>query len=567
MMFKKVIAPLMVLAAGQSVLASNVEFVPGELIVKLKNSENKSAFMALESNGVKLDRTIETSGGNYFVVKYDESKIASIESVQSVLNNMPEVEYAEPNFIYRIVKPIVERNVVSEMLESLEPTRNYSYTPVDEKFGQLWGIHNTGSNTPGGDRGVVGADVNALRAWEITQGSKAVKIAIIDTGIDYNHPDIKDQMWTNEAELNGQPGVDDDGNGYIDDVHGYDFANNDSDPRDGHSHGTHCAGTIAASHNAIGVAGVMRDVELVAVKFLTDAGSGSTEGAIKAIDYATKIGVNLMSNSWGGGGRSEALKEAIVRANEAGIVFTAAAGNDSTDNDSRPHYPSNYEVDNVISVAATTSADGLASFSCFGRRTVHIGAPGHKILSTVKDGGYDVYSGTSMATPHVSGVIGLLLAEEAGLSPLEVRNRVMKTSDPVAALRGKTINGGRINAYNLLTNTIPDRQEPDPAKWESVTVETFATAHPYADNARESHTYTVAGAKFLRVKVPRYELEDRYDFLEIRDAAGNLIEKISGTGTNYESLYVTGDTVQLVFTSDRSETKWGFEVSELEAQY
>lgn len=566
MMFTKFIAPLMVLA-GQSVLASNIEFVPGELIVKLKNTESISSFKALESNGVRLDRTINTIGGNYFVVKYDESKVAGIESVQSVLNNMPEVEYAEPNFIYRIEKPIIERNVVSEMLESLEPARNYSYSPVDEKFGQLWGLNNTGNNTPGGDRGVVGADVGALRAWEVSQGSRSVRIAVIDTGIDYNHPDLKDQMWTNEAELNGSPGVDDDGNGYVDDIHGYDFANNDSDPRDGHSHGTHCAGTIGASHNAIGVAGVMRDVEFVAVKFLTDAGSGTTEGAIKSIDYATKVGVNLMSNSWGGGGYSAALKEAIERANEAGIIFTAAAGNDGTDNDSRPHFPSNYEVDNVISVAATTSADGLASFSCFGRRTVHIGAPGHKILSTVKDGGYDVYSGTSMATPHVSGVIGLLLSQESGLSPLEVRQRVMQTSDPIASLRGKTLNGGRINAYNLVTNTIPDRQEPDPAKWETVVVETFATAHPYENNAKVEHAISVPGAKFIRVKVARYELEDRYDFLEVRDAAGNLIEKISGTGSNYESLYATGDSLNLVFTSDRSETKWGFEVSEVEVQY
>ena len=373
-------------------------------------------------------------------------------------------------------------------------------------------------------------------------------------------------MWTNEGEIPGN-GIDDDGNGYVDDVHGYDFANNDGDPMDGHSHGTHCAGTIGASHNAIGVAGVMRDVQFVGVKFLTDSGSGSTEAAIKSIDYATKIGVDIMSNSWGGGGRSEALQEAIERANEAGIVFTAAAGNSSTDNDSRPHYPSNYNVDNVISVAATTAADELASFSCYGRSTVHIGAPGHEILSTVKNGGYASYSGTSMATPHVSGVIGLFLAENKGLTPLEIRNKVMVTSEPVAALRGKTINSGRINAYNLLTNTIPERNEPNPEDWQTVDAQTFESAHPYGANETVEQTYTVEGAKFIRLRVRRFELENRYDFIEIRDAKGTLIEKVSGSGENYTSFFAEGGTLKLTFKSDRSVQKWGFLIDQVDVQY
>ncbi|WP_052600780.1 S8 family serine peptidase [Bacteriovorax sp. Seq25_V] len=564
MMLRKALGLGLAVASTMAV-AGSAEHVPGELIVKLKSNANKSAFNALASNGVNVQRTIETSGGELFVVKFDESQKGGIESVQNMVQAMEEVEYAEPNFIYRIVKPIKEKDLISEILD-IEPQGVY-YTPADPKFSQLWGLNNTGSNAPAGDRGVAGADVGAMKAWEITQGSRAVRVAVIDTGIDYNHPDLADQMWTNEAELNGQPGVDDDGNGYIDDIHGYDFANNDGDPKDGHSHGTHCAGTIGASHNAIGVAGVMSEVEFVAVKFLTDAGSGTTEGAIKSIDYATKMGVDIMSNSWGGGGRSEALKEAIERANAAGIVFTAAAGNSSTDNDARPHYPSNYEVDNVISVAATTAADELASFSCFGRRTVHIGAPGHKILSTVKNGGYESYSGTSMATPHVTGVVGLLIANEGRLNPLEVRERVMRTSDPVAALRGKTINGGRINAFNLLTNTIPDRQEPDPSKWESVSVDVWETSHPYADNANEVRTFKVEGAKFIRLNVSKFELEDRYDYLEVRDAQGNLVEKISGKGENHEGFYAAGDSITVTFISDRSVNKWGFEISDVSVQY
>ncbi|OIQ20718.1 MAG: hypothetical protein BM556_01905 [Bacteriovorax sp. MedPE-SWde] len=558
--FKKAISLGLLGALATTAHAAN--HVPGELIVKLKEGVNKAAFFSQKSNGVQLDRTIKS---DLFVVKFDETQ-KGIQGIQGTLSNMPEVEYAEPNFIYSIVKPVVETTSVLKDILKVETNGAY-YTPVDAKFGRLWGLNNTGDNAPSGVQGVAGADVKALQAWDITQGSRAVKIAVIDTGIDYRHPDLVDQMWVNDAELNGEEGVDDDGNGYIDDIHGYDFANSDGDPRDGHSHGTHCAGTIGASHNAIGVAGVMRDVEFVAIKFLTDSGSGTTENAIKSIDYATKVGVDLMSNSWGGGGRSEALKEAIERANNAGIVFTAAAGNSSTNNDSRPHYPSNYEVENVISVAATTAADDLASFSCYGRRTVHIGAPGHKILSTTKNGGYEEYSGTSMATPHVSGVIGLLLAHESGLTPVEIRDRVMSTSDPIAALRGKTINGGRINAFNLLTNTNPDRNEPDPSKWQTVAVEGWESAHPYADNASETRTFTVEGAKFIRLRVSKYDLENKYDYLEVRDASGALIEKVSGKGENFEGFFGAGSTLQVTFKSDRSVNKWGFAISEVDVQY
>lgn len=547
--------------------AHAADYVPGEMIVKLKEGTAKSALFSMKSLGVELKETISLVNREAIhVVRFDETQKGAMKAMQSMLSDMPEVEYAEPNFIYKIVKPIAHKNILSNILDVKDDNNAY-YTPVDARFGELWGLRNTGNNAPAGVNGVEGADVDALRAWEITQGSRDIKIAVIDTGIDYNHPDLAEQMWTNEAELNGEEGVDDDGNGYVDDIHGYDFANNDGDPNDGHSHGTHCAGTIGAAHNAFGVAGVMRDVQFVGVKFLTDSGSGSTANAIKSIDYATRVGVDIMSNSWGGGGRSEALKEAIERANDAGIVFTAAAGNSSTDNDSRPHYPSNYEVDNVISVAATTASDDIASFSCYGKRTVHIGAPGHKILSTVKDGGYASYSGTSMATPHVSGVIGLLLSQEQGLSPLEVRNRVMRTSDPVAALRGKTINSGRINAFNLLTNHEPERSEPKPEDWVTVAVDAWESAHPYEDKVTETRTFSVEGAKFIRIKIEKFDFEDRYDYLEIKDANGVLIEKVTGSGENFAGFYAEGDTLVVTFKSDRSVNKWGFAISEVDVQY
>ena len=552
---------------GGSLMATStsiatVKTVPGELIVKLKNS--KSFMKNLKSFGVEYQRPIDVSFGEFVVVKSIDQRL--VHRVIRKLNQDPSVEYAEPNFVYSIVKPVEEFSL-NAMIKSTQTQLNY--TPNDPKFGDLWGLHNDGSNEPGGSTGVAGADVNALNAWDITKGSRAVTIAVIDTGVDYNHPDLKDQMWVNKAEQNGTAGVDDDGNGYVDDVYGYDFANNDGDPIDGHSHGTHCSGTIGASHdNGIGVAGVMADVKIMAIKFLTDSGSGSTEGAIKAIDYATKMNVDLMSNSWGGGGRSQALEDAITRAKDAGILFTAAAGNSSSNNDSSPHYPSNYDVDNVISVAALTAKNGLASFSCYGRATVHIAAPGHKILSTVKDGGYKVYSGTSMATPHVSGVLGLLLAKEGRLPVLEVRERLMATSVPVTALRGKTVNGGRVDALNLLNDDRPVRNGPKPGAWVTIKLnQAWESAHPYGNDISQVQEYTIANVKYMRLKVKKYDLENNYDYLQVANSSRQNVDKVSGSGDDYITDYVEGDTMIVTFKSDRSISKWGFLVEEIQVQY
>lgn len=557
------------LAAGLLSLATlpvshAAESVPGELIVKLKKGAEKS-FFAQKNLGVELKEEINLSYGKLFVVKADEK---SLESVQAKLAMNADVEYVEPNFIYSIVKPIEEPSLDS-ILSSLNPLNNSFASPNDPKFNTLWGLRNTGNNEPGGRTpGRAGADISAMQAWEITKGSKNIKIAVIDTGIDYRHPDLAANMWVNEAEKNGQPGVDDDGNGYVDDIHGYDFANNDGDPMDGHSHGTHCAGTIGAVHdNGEGVAGVMADVTLVGVKFLTDSGSGSTANAIKSIDYATKIGVDIMSNSWGGGGRSQALEDAIKRAAEAGIIFTAAAGNSRSNNDTRPHYPSNYDVENVVSVAAHTAQDTLASFSCYGKRTVHIAAPGHNVMSTVKNGGYKAYSGTSMATPHVSGVLGLLLANEGRMPHSEMRERLLATSIPVAAYRGKTINGGRIDAHNLLTDTRPPRNEPKPGAWKTKKLDqVWETEHPYGDNMNVEKVFKVEGAKFIRLKVKKYELEARYDNLIVSNGSRAEVEKISGAGEAYLSDAVEGDTMVVTFKSDRSVSKWGFLIEEIEWQ-
>lgn len=529
-----------------------IEFVPGEVIVKFKDREAVKSFhgKALKSTFLK-SFVINVNFGYLYKLKINQK--ADLDSVIKELNKNPDVAYAEPNYIYRAIDYVAN-------------------TPVDPKYPLLWGLKNNGNNEPGKDGnptstiGVVGADVSANQAWEVQRGSRTIRVAVIDTGIDYNHPDLKDNIAVNVKEKNGKPGVDDDGNGYIDDVYGYDFANNDADPMDGHSHGTHCAGTIGAVHNSQGVAGVMAEVSLVPIKFLSDSGSGSTEAAVLAINYATKLGVNVMSNSWGGGGFSKALEDSIKAARDRGIVFVAAAGNSSANNDASPHYPSSYDIDNVISVASHTITDNLSSFSCYGRRSVHVAAPGSNIMSTIHNGGYAVYSGTSMATPHVAGTIGLLLSDIPTLTPSEVRARVIATSVPVRSYKGKVASGGRVNAYNLITDTRPPRNEPDPAAWVRSSLEQpFESAHPYENAKIIEKTFSVPGAKYIRVVIEKYELESGYDVLSISSGTGEEADKVSGAGTNYVSEYVEGSTVKVKFTSDSSINKWGFVIKAIEA--
>ncbi|MFY8215375.1 MAG: S8 family peptidase, partial [Chthoniobacterales bacterium] len=310
-------------------------------------------------------------------------------------------------------------------------------TPNDPQYlnGTLWGLHNTGQAGGTND-----ADIDAPEGWDVRNSAQDVVVAVIDTGILATHEDLSANMWVNPGEIPGN-GVDDDSNGYVDDVHGVNAITGSGNPTDDNGHGTHCAGTIGGvGNNGIGVTGVAWRVKLMACKFLSAQGSGTTSDAIEAIDYARRNGADIMSNSWGGGGYSQALFDAIAAARDAGIVFVAAAGNSALDNDVQANYPSNYLLENVLAVAATDRSEGIASFSNFGNGMVDLGAPGVDIRSTISssNSAYDTYSGTSMATPHVSGALALIAAQFPNDTARHLINRICRSVDPASSLSGKT---------------------------------------------------------------------------------------------------------------------------------
>ncbi len=514
------------------------ESVPGEYVVKLKaQSHLESLPKTLLSQQLKGFVKGVIPSQNIVVIK--KAVMESTESAIKTLNMNPMVETAEPNFIYRINK-----------------------MPNDPMLGQLWGLSNIGQKDSDGAVGTAGIDINAEKAWEIQTGSRDVVVAVIDTGVDYTHADLKENMWTNDAELNGKTGVDDDGNGVIDDIYGYNAVLNNGDPKDDHGHGSHCAGTIGAKgDNGIGVSGINWNVRIMALKFLAADGSGTLENALRAIDYATKMGAHIESNSWGGGGFSQTLLDAIQRSNDAGVLFVAAAGNEYNNNDAKPTYPATYAVPNIIAVAAINNKGGKADFSNFGKKTVHIGAPGVNIISTT-GGAYDSFSGTSMAAPHISGVAALLKANEPSLTALEIKQRMIATAHPIKSLSGKTYSGGYVDAYAALMNTTPPPDQNDPANWSSKEV-SVKSESPYAASTNQTFDVSVDGAKEIALYFSKFNTEAGYDVLSIYDSAGVKIQDISGLNDDIYSLTITGSAAKLVFKSDKSVEKSGWEITKV----
>ncbi len=361
----------------------------------------------------------------------------------------------------RVLQQKIEELRSSGQFEYVEPDYVVStdLLPADEAFTNqtLWGLRNEGQNG-----GIAGADVDAVRAWDITTGSSNVIVGVLDTGIRYTHQDLSANMWRNlgETGVNAQGsdrasnGYDDDGNGYVDDVFGINAITGSGDPQDDNNHGTHCSGTIGAQANGGGShVGVAWQVRLMGLKFLDASGSGYNSDAFECVEYGIAQGARILSNSWGGTGYSESLVSVIRKAAEAEILFVAAAGNSRSDNDKSGSYPASYKVDNILSIAAINRLDALANFSNFGATTVHLGAPGVEIYSCTAstDTSYASFKGTSMATPHASGVAALVAARFPGLSMRSLKNRLLLGAVPIPALAGKVVTGGRVNAYHALT--------------------------------------------------------------------------------------------------------------------
>lgn len=295
-------------------------------------------------------------------------------------------------------------------------------------------------------------EIDILKAWKETQGEREIVVGVVDTGVQYNHPDLIKNIWVNLREIPDN-GKDDDDNGFIDDTIGWDFVNDDAYPYDDGGHGTHVAGSIAAAGPSL--KGVAPNVRIMPLKFLGSNGSGKTSDAIYCIDYALTNGAHIINNSWGGGGFSRSLYEAIKRTQEAGILFIVAAGNSTNNNDRSPSYPSSYKLDNVLSVAAVDKYGKIASFSNYGSKSVHVGAPGVKIYSSYPKSTYKYLNGTSMACPYASGVAALILSKWSYLAPKEVYELMRKTLTPLSSLKSKTFWGGIINAGNALTVSDP----------------------------------------------------------------------------------------------------------------
>jgi len=314
-------------------------------------------------------------------------------------------------------------------------------TPNDPRLSELWSLQK----------------INASQGWNATTGTGQTIVAVIDTGIDYTHPDLAANIWTNTREVAGN-GRDDDNNGYVDDVRGYDFSANDADPRDENGHGTHVAGIVGATgNNGVGVTGVAQRTRIMALRFMAADGSGYTSDAVRAIDYAIRNGAKILNNSWGGAAADPTLAAAIERARAAGVIVVIAAGNEQANNDTTASYPATYarQSNNTVVVASTSSSDQLSWFSNYGAQTVTIAAPGESILSTALGGGYITKSGTSMATPVISGALALLWDLHPTWTYTQILDKLKTSVDTSSALSGKVSTAGRINLAKLLDASTP----------------------------------------------------------------------------------------------------------------
>lgn len=450
----------------------------GEVIVKFRDGAVRP-FAAMDTlykrvNALDVKR-FSGQFKNFEHLIFDTTHL-SVEQAVADLQRDPMVEYAQPNYmLYASSSKLAKPKTLGEpcMIPGIPyppgcedngatptppPSEPNNPTPppgpsgrpaipalpsepsaaADPDLAKAWGI----------------AKTSADKAWAIQKGSKNVVVAVIDTGVDYTHPDLAYNIWRKPSGMSN--GINIAGTNITGDVVGWDFVHNDNLPFDDNDHGTHCAGVIGAVGNdGKGISGINQRVSIMAVKFLSGSGSGDTASAVASIDYAVSRGAKVLSNSWGGKGEDDAnvaLKDSVARAGAAGVLFVAAAGNDGTDNDSDSVFPASYNLENMITVAATNENDGMAFFSNKGAQSVHVGAPGTNVYSTTPGNKYKKLSGTSMACPHVAGQAALVWAQYPNADFREIKRRILGSGDALSALNGKTVTGKRINVEKSLMN-------------------------------------------------------------------------------------------------------------------
>ncbi len=460
---------------------------PGDYLVKFQPgvAQNVFSLMSAMPTGTQME---ELGVEGWTRVKLPASSLKTF-SVRG-LNSLPGVLKVQPNYKIKLLEnPSLTADKIKAALNVINnpgfpggdapaadnpeiPMNGSGGSGADPLFNKQWGMIQNGVQS----------------AWAFTKGSPEVIVAVIDTGVDYTHEDLVDNMWRNPREIPGN-GIDDDGNGYVDDIVGWDFAANDNKPYDltasmfemlmgggNPGHGTHCAGNVAArGDNGKGIAGVAPNVRIMALRFISEKGQGTTADAVKSIKYAVDNGAKITSNSWGSTGEDPndpdtgALKDAIAMAQNAGVLFIAAAGNGhqgkgyDNDSDSKPAYPASYTNANIISVAAIDESGNLGSFSNWGRNSVDLGAPGVKVFSTVtqstkySDTVIDIpglitatWDGTSMATPHVAGAAALYWSANPGKSWVDVKNAILMSVKRSNVLQGKTVSGGQLDVQNVM---------------------------------------------------------------------------------------------------------------------
>ena len=437
--------------SAQSILsaAEKGRYREGELLVKFRSG-------VVTASSLKTHQVLGATSLKRFtlVPNLEHVRLSGGLSVRdAIIKYMedPAVEYAEPNYIKRV-----------------------SSVPDDPLFSQQWGT----------------TKINAPQAWDITTGNDNVIVAVLDSGIDLNHPDLVNNIWNNTAE-SCTDGIDHDRDGYVNDCRGWNFVSDNNTPQDDNGHGTHVSGIIGAvGNNGIGVAGVMWNVKLMPLKFLDADGNGSTSDEISAIEFAITHGAKVMNASFAGPDFSNSEYDAVSHANNAGILLMAAAGNESANDDTTPSYPASFSnptdpnlvknnlgaLFNVISVAATGQNDNLASFSNFGVNSVQVAAPGLSVLSTIPTSAYGLESGTSQATPFVSGLAGLLYSQNPNLSYLQVRSVIFSSVDILPSLNNKILTSGRINALSALTFPIAPKLSVSPSSADFGTVAAGTTS-------------------------------------------------------------------------------------------